>query len=63
MLASDFFLRAARAADYFFYDMSILLTRPAVEKLLHDRPDIPGMIHPKVLVLNMRGTIVHSEYK
>lgn len=43
--------------------MRLLLTRPPVEKLLPDRPDIPGMVFPKTLILNMRGTIIHSEYK
>lgn len=53
----------ARKADYFIYDMQILLTRPPVEKLLPDRPDFPGIVFPKTLILNLRGTIVHSEYK
>lgn len=62
-LANDFFLRMARSADYHYQDLRWLLTRPPVEKLLPDRPDIPGMVFPKTLILNMRGTLVHSEYK
>lgn len=47
-----------------FYDLKILLTRPPVEKLLPDRPPLPpGAAYPKTLVINMRGTLVHSEYK
>ena len=62
-LASDFFLDMARRADFFVYDIRLLLTRPPVEKLLPDRPDIPGIIFPKTMVLNLRGTLIHSEYK
>lgn len=63
-LASDPFLRLARWADWHFYDLKLLLTRPPVEKLLPDRPPLPpGATYPKTLVLNMRGTLVHSEYK
>ena len=64
LLASEFFLNMARQADYFFYDMNLLLTRPPVEKLLPDRPPLPpGAAYPKTLVLNLRGTLIHSEYK
>jgi hypothetical protein len=62
-LASDFFLRMARFADYSIYDLKILLTRPPVEKLLPDRPNFPGMVFPKTIILNLRGTLIHSEYK
>jgi import inner membrane translocase subunit TIM50 len=63
-LANDMFLTMARNADYAIYDMRILLTRPPVEKLLPDRPPLPpGAAYPKTLVLNLRGTLVHSEYK
>lgn len=63
-LASDAFLRAAKGADWMFYDLKLLLTRPPVEKLLPDRPPLPqGAAYPKTIVLNVRGTLVHSEYK
>ena len=63
LFASDFFLRMARFADFSFYDLKMLLTRPPVEKLLPDRPNFPGMVFPKTIVLNLRGTLIHSEYK
>jgi import inner membrane translocase subunit TIM50 len=63
-LANDFFLRMARQADWHFYDLKLLLTRPPVEKLLPDRPPLPpGAAYPKTLVINLRGTLIHSEYK
>jgi hypothetical protein len=63
-LANDFFLRIAKTADWHFYDLKLLLTRPPVEKLLQDRPtDFPGMQFPKVIILNLRGTLIHQEYK
>lgn len=41
-----------------------MFTRPPVEKLLPDRPPLPpGNAYPKTLVLNLRGTLIHSEYK
>lgn len=62
--ANDFFLDLARKADFAFYDMRLLMTRPPVEKLLPDRPPLPpGAAYPKTLVINLRGTLVHSEYK
>jgi import inner membrane translocase subunit TIM50 len=40
------------------------MTRPPVEKLLPDRPPLPpGAAYPKTLVVNLRGTLIHSEYK
>ena len=63
-LANDFFLIMAKQADWHFYDLKLLLTRPPVEKLLPDRPPLPpGAAYPKTLVVGMRGTLVHSEYK
>lgn len=53
----------ARKADYWSRDLMILLTKPPVEKLLPDRPNYPGMVFPKLLILNLRGTLIHSEYK
>ncbi len=63
LFASDFFLRMAKFADYSFYDLRTLLTRPPVEKLLPDRPNFPGMVFPKTIIFNLRGTLIHSEYK
>lgn len=64
LLANGFFMDLARKGDAMFYDMKMLMTRPPVEKLLPDRPPMPpGYLMPKTLVLNLRGTLVHSEYK
>lgn len=63
-MANELFLNLAKTADFSFYDMKILLTRPPVEKLLPDRPPLPpGAAYPKTLVINLRGTLIHSEYK
>ncbi len=63
-LSHPFFLHTARRLDFWMYDLKILLTRPPVEKLLPDRPPLPpGAAYPKTLVLNLRGTLIHSEYK
>lgn len=41
-----------------------LLTRPACDTLLMPRPELPpGYQEMKVLVLNLSGTLVHTEYK
>ena len=55
-------------AAYLVYDsftgLRDLLTKPPVSSLLLERPPLPpGYVAPKTLVLNVSGTIVHSEYK
>lgn len=63
-LANQVFLDLARNADWHYNDLRLLLTRPPVEKLLPDRPPLPpGSAYPKTLVINLRGTLIHSEYK
>jgi len=32
-------------------------------KMLPDRPNMPGYAHPKTLVMNLSGTLVHQEFK
>ena len=60
----DMFLNAARRLDWHINDITILLTRPPVEKLLYDIPPLPpGTPYPKTLILGLRGITVHSEYK
>ena len=51
------FFGIAKSIDWFFYDMRVLMTKPAMTKMLPDR--MPGMPYPKVLVLNFKGTLVH----
>jgi import inner membrane translocase subunit TIM50 len=64
MLANDLFLNQAKRFDWHVQQFFLLMTRPPVEKLLMDRPPAPpGMGYPKTLILNLRGTIVHSKYK
>ena len=53
---------------YFVHDSYVglrdLLTKPPVNSLLLERPPLPpGYQLPKTLVLNVSGTLVHSEYK
>ncbi len=63
-LVNSYLLEQAMKIDWFVYDLKLMLTRPPVEKLLPDRPQAPpGAVYPKTLILNMRGTLVHSEYK
>lgn len=47
-----------------YQDLKELLTLPPVNALLGERPPLPpGYQAPKTLVLNVHGTLVHSEYK
>lgn len=58
------FLDYATRANIYFQDISSLMTRPAVDSLLLPRPPLPpGYMPMKVLVLNLSGTLVHTEYK
>lgn len=49
---------------WFYTDLKKLMTRPACEELLLPRPPLPpGYAPMKTLVLNLSGTLVHTEYK
>ena len=63
MLVSEPFLNAAKFIDWTIYDFRVLMTKPGMTKMLPDRLNIPGQQHPKVLVLNLNGTLVHQAYK
>ena len=54
---------AYNTRDFYFY-LRDLLTKPPVESLLMERPPTPpGYTSMKTLVLNVSGTLTHSEYK
>ena len=54
----------ARSADSQVQDLKRILTLPPIEKLLPDRPPIAeGEPYQKTLILNLRGTLIHSDYK
>lgn len=39
------------------------MTKPPLEKLLPDLPELPpGYEIPKTLVLNLTGTLIHMDY-
>jgi len=58
------FLDYAANTSFMYEDFVRLLTRPAVDSLLMPRQELPpGYQHNKVLVLNLSGTLVHTEYK
>lgn len=60
----DRFLGWAYNTKYMYKDLKELLTQPPVKCLLGDRGMAPpGAVFPKTLVLNVNGTLVHSEYK
>ena len=62
--ASEFFLYYALGAKEGYQFVRDLLTKPPVPTLLMERPPSPpGYQHPKTLVLNVAGTLTHSEYK
>jgi len=63
-LANATFLDAAKFARFMYEDLTQLLTRPPVQSLLMPRPPMPqGHMPFKVLVVNLNGTLIHSEYK
>jgi len=62
--ANATFLDAAKFAKFMYDDLTLLLTRPPVKSLLMERPPMPpGHVPFKVLVINLNGTLIHSEYK
>ena len=46
--------------DWSIYDLKKVFTQPAMTKMLPDR--LPGIPYPKVLVMNLKGTLVHQKY-
>mmetsp|Transcript_9901 Transcript_9901/g.12290 ORF Transcript_9901/g.12290 Transcript_9901/m.12290 type:complete len:131 (+) Transcript_9901:630-1022(+) len=57
-------LIAAYNTRDFYYFLRDLLTKPPVDSLLMERPPTPpGYQSMKTLVLNVSGTLTHSEYK
>ena len=62
--ANGMLLDYAWAAKLGYEDLQHLLTRPPVDSLLLERPPLPpGYAPMKTLVLNVNGTLIHSEYK
>lgn len=54
----------AYQANGFYEFLRDLLTKPPVSSLLMERPPTPpGYQSMKTLVLNVNGTLTHSEYK
>ena len=63
-LVQEQLLGYAMDSHWLYNDVKNLLTRPPVASLLMPRPPLPpGQQYMKTLVLNLQGTIVHSEYK
>ena len=64
LAANRMMLDYAWAAKLGYEDLVHLLTRPPVDSLLLERPPLPpGYAPMKTLVLNLNGTLIHSEYK
>ena len=58
------FLNHATTVNWHIQDLTILLTRPPVEKLMPDKPPLPPHIpYPKTLIIGLRGVVVHPDYK
>jgi len=63
-LANDRMLIWAYETKGFYQFIRDLLTKPPVNSLLMERPPTPPGYQPmKTLVLNVSGTLTHSEYK
>lgn len=63
-MVNKMFLEGASFAHWSFNDLKILMTKPPVESLLLPRPPLPPGYAPlKTLVMNLHGTIIHSEYR
>ena len=63
MFVNQWFLDAAKFVNWSIYDFTNLMTKPQMTKMLPDRMDMPGYAHPKTLVVNLNGTLVHQNYK
>ena len=61
-LCSEPFLDAAKFVDWSIHDFKNLMTKPQMTKMLPDRPNMPGYVHPKTLVMNLNGTLVYQKY-
>jgi hypothetical protein len=56
---SPTFLTLANKLNQMVRDSYDFMTKPAMTKMLPDRLDLPNIHYPKVLVLNLKGTLVH----
>ena len=63
--ANGMLLDFAFGAKFAYEDLVKLITKPPVDCLLPQRlmEPPPGAMIPKTLVLNLNGTLIHSEYK
>jgi import inner membrane translocase subunit TIM50 len=57
------FLDAALLIDYAVKDLFTLFTKPGMTKMLPDQMNVPGMMVPKTLVVNLNGTLVWQHYE
>ena len=63
-LVNPYFLTQALRFKDFIATMTLALTRPPIDQLLPSPPPLPpGAVWPKTIILNLRGTLVYSEYK
>lgn len=56
------FKQAAELAKKSYIDFYNFLTRPPIENMLIDLPDVPGAVFPKLIVLNLSGTVTQMDY-